>query len=194
MEAATTPEQLEAVISLGDQLEEMVGPLRHTLEQGEKREEMLREAANDQKQENIKMRRALRMIDPNFTPPGVTKRRKKPSAAPAHVGITRANGTATGFGISVEACGRFVDEIRKQTKTSKFFTQKAIYKAIDEDQTKASSAFRWLRAIGFLARAGRDPESRRERWKVLDDTAYDKAVKAATEATEEKKEEAKNNG
>lgn len=100
---------------------------------------------------------------------------KRKKAQPGHVGEPRANGTATGLGITVEACEPVVTEIlrRREENPEDRFIQKDIYTAIGMDQAKCSAAFRYLREIEFLRAAGKT-STRADMWAVMDPTAYER--------------------
>src|SRR3954471_24722272 len=170
-------------IALGDAVQEVVPRLRQTLEQAEAHREFLRGRIEDQTAEITKIRRALQVFDPEYHAPPKKMGRPKNNGN-ARIGVKTSAGTSTGHGITVERCRAFVDEILKQTdggKSNKFVTQAGVYKAIGADQTKASAAFRYLRQIEFLRKAGRTENGRGDNWAVMDKFAYDKALKALAE-------------
>lgn len=122
------------------------------------------------------------------------KSQKKPSPLrgkkqPSHIGVTRASGTATGFGISLESAGQAADFIRKMVKDRRekgedeTFTQKDAYKVMDWDQSKGSQAFRYLAHIGFLTEAGRSSHTRAVMWRIMNDAAIDKAFEESEKKT-----------
>lgn len=164
------------MVSLGDQLAEMIVPLRQALEQGEANAAYLEGRWKAQKFENQKMKRALDVLDPDSKP------KKEKRTGTSHIGRTRSNGTATGYGISVEATGPVVARIKEVAEANGgFVTQPDIHRPMDLDQAKCSSAFKYLREIGFIGKAGRDKTGRRELWRILDADAFDKALNAAKE-------------
>lgn len=166
-----TPVEEVSTISLGDQLSEMIAPIRQSLEQGEKHAEYLKEMQQKQEAENTKMRRALRLLDPTYEAPVRRRRQGTP-----RVGVTRASGTPTGFGVTVEGCKPYAEKVLEVADRDGFVTQPAVYRALNSDQGTSSAAFKFFRDIGFLRKAGRDKESRREIWRILDRDAYHKAL------------------
>jgi hypothetical protein len=195
--------ELPETVKLGDSLTDLVEPIREALEAAEDNiakieaeeaefREKIRERKDEQRREIAGMRRALTLLDPNYTPPSAKKR--KPKAQSPHVGVTRSNGTATGYGISAEQGGDFAKKILELTNDGETWTtQKDVYEALGSDQTRASAAFLFLREIEFLRKGGRDPESRRERWFVMDKTAYERYMKDVV-ANQQTTEEKINNG
>lgn len=159
------------MISLGDQLSEMVAPIRQALEQGERHVEYLEGLVKRQKAECAKMRRALSVIDPDYQSPQTKSRRPQ---------RTRSGRSGnTGFGISIETAGPYAEKILELTKDGGYVTQPEVYQALgDANQTRCAAAFSFFREIGFVGKAGRDPGSRRERWRVLEPDAYQKALEA----------------
>lgn len=108
------------------------------------------------------------------------------------VGRVTGAGTATGFGISLEACliasrklKQMVDE-KVDRGESATFTQKEFYRhpEVDWDQGKGSAAIRYMRHIGFLRKAGRSNETGVELWAIMDADAIEKAVRKAERETE----------
>ncbi|WP_028058280.1 hypothetical protein [Candidatus Solirubrobacter pratensis] len=108
--------------------------------------------------------------------------------------VMRANGTATGHGISMEAAKPFADAVlklvdeRAAAGQEPLVTQTEIYRALGEDQTKGSAAFRWFRAIEFIGKAGRQAGDRGSMlmyWRVLKRHAVDEAIAAAERAADE---------
>lgn len=191
--------------TLEERLRALIAPLKQELEQLEahrafKTEEhqtqiaKLREVFRkemDESEANIKkLQSALRHLDPTTEVPKATKPRRT-TKNQSHVGRPRSNGTATGLGISVEAVKPFVDEIkrvvaeRSRDGSLATFTQKEIYRGIDHDQSKGSAAFKYLRQIEFLRKAGRNPESRAEVWSIMDADAYDAVLTGLASAAQE---------
>ncbi len=103
---------------------------------------------------------------------------KKPAAKkrkpPSNVGRTRKNGTATGYGVTWEGIAPVVEQCRLFARRGEHFTQKEVYKALDWDQSRGSAAFKALREIQFLRKAG--AKGRSVAWAILDDDAYDKVM------------------
>lgn len=168
------------VVRMGEYIVEQIPKFRQALEQGEANEAYLKGLLEEQRAENVKVRRALSIMDPDEAPPPKPKKK-----VPTHVGRTRSNGTATGHGISAEAADPFVTEMLRRTDAGeKFFSQRDIYQALGVEQSPASSAFRFLRDIGFLRKAGRfnddDPRRRAEAWTVMDRDAYAKFMQQIT--------------
>lgn len=168
-------------ITMTEQLAEMVTPIRHALEQAEARLEMIQTAEKAQRAEITKMRRALSVIDPDYQPVGKPRARKK-----GRVGVPRANGTATGFGISVERASDYARKILELTDAgATFVTQRSVYELLGADQTQSAAAFKFLREIEMIGKVGQDPSTRAERWKVLDRNAFDNFAATIGQATEE---------
>lgn len=121
--------------------------------------------------------------------PAMKQFKKKPQ--PRRVGRSTATGTATGFGISLEAAYvaskaiiRMVAE-RVERGEPETFTQKEFYKHLDWDQSKASQAVRFFRDIEFLRKAGRREDTGAELWAVMDAEAVERQVRMAEQRTEE---------
>lgn len=168
-------------LTAGDLTDELVVSLRQRLEQGQAHLAYLQGLADEQRAENQKMRRVIGILD--TTPPEDRPRVvKKKQATTSHIGVKRANGTATGFGVSMETGEVYANKIIEIIDGgAEFVTQKEIYAALGHDQGKGSAAFKWLRSIGFLRNAGRDKETRRDRFKIMDREAVAKAMAATRE-------------
>lgn len=161
------------MVSMGEQLKDMVAPIRQALEQGERHAEYLKALAKKQNDENNKMRRALSVIDPDYRSPQSAKPRGKSRPRPG----------ATGFGIALEAVEPFAKKIVELAEADPdgFVTQPQVYKALGANQTKCSAAFSYLREIGMIGKAGRQHRQRSERWRLMDPTAFDTALRAFKE-------------
>ena len=59
-----------------------------------------------------------------------------------------------------------------------YTTQGDVSEARGADPSTTSAAFATLREMDFLRKAGRDPETRRERWAIMEADAVDKALEA----------------
>lgn len=117
-----------------------------------------------------------------------TKPKAKPKVKtkqqPGYVGIRRATGTATGFGVTFEVVQIAVDAIRNNELPEKF-TQRQLYRHLDWDQSKGSQVIRFLREIGFLRKAGKADNQRAVLWAVMDADAFERARNEVSDATEE---------
>lgn len=171
-------------IALDKAVKEVVPRLRLTLEQAEAREAELKELVETQKTEVQRIRRALTIFDPNYVHPNTSKPKKvnSPKNSGRRVGVTTRSGTATGMGISIEACQPIVDEILKRTdgKPDKFVVQRELVHDLGLDQSKVSAAFRYLRSIEFLRRTGR-VDGRKQQWAVMDKDAYARVMSGLTQ-------------
>lgn len=177
---ATPKIELPEVIDVGEQLRQMVVPLRQALEQGEQHALYLDQLAKEQRDRNRQVRHALRAVDPDWKA-RTAKTKRASTAANQRVGVTLSNGTATGFGVTIEACEPWVEKISEIVKRNGFATQRDVYESLNSDQGTSSSVFRYLRHIGFLGKNGKDKPTKREKWIIMDDDAYDKAVKELKE-------------
>lgn len=157
------------VIELGEHLRGMIPHIRQALEKGEAHEAHLRELVEKQRAENTRMRRALGMIDPDYVHPNNSSGKRKQKGQ-THVGVTRANGTATGFGISVERAIDLAEAAISFMEKNKveFITQPDLMTALGWDQGKVSSAFRYWRDQGLFRNAGKEKHGRRDRYAIMD--------------------------
>lgn len=103
---------------------------------------------------------------------------------PGRVGVPQANGTATGFGVTIEVAAQAADFIRTLPQP---FTQAEFYRGFGIDQGKGSGIIRYLRHIDFLRKAGvrADAKGKPELWAIMDTEAVEKARQAAQEAGEQ---------
>lgn len=103
---------------------------------------------------------------------------------PGRIGVPQANGTATGFGVTIEAASEAADFIRTLPQP---FTQAEFYRGFGVDQGKGSGFIRYLRHIDFLRKAGvrADAKGKPELWAIMDDQAVEKVRQAAQEAAEQ---------
>lgn len=165
------------VVELGDQLRGMIPHIREALEKGEENEAHLRGLVEKQRAENVRMRRALTVVDPDYEPPAQPK--KKKGSTGSRIGSRTAGGTATGYGITVEKAVQVAEKAQAMMKENKseFITQPEMIRTMKWDQGKVSSAFRFLRDAGFFRNAGRDPESARDRWAIMDAKVLDNLKK-----------------
>lgn len=165
---------IEDMVVLGSALEDVLPTIRQKLEQGEAHERHLRDLAEQQRNENNRMRKALAVIDPDYVHPNTQK--PKSRRGTARVGVPRSNGTATGFGISRERAMECAAHILQMVDDgAEFVTQKDVYSDMGWDQSKSSAAFRYFRDIGFLRKAGKT-EGGREKFAVLDRDAINKVT------------------
>lgn len=112
---------------------------------------------------------------------------------PRRVGRMTGAGTATGFGVTLEAClvaSRALKQMvaeRVEAGEPETFTQKEFYRypALDWDQSKGSQAIRYMRHIGFLRKAGRSEKTAAELWAIMDADAVEKAISEAERKAEE---------
>jgi DNA-binding protein H-NS len=114
---------------------------------------------------------------------GTKPKIKAKKQQPGHIGIRRASGTATGFGITFEVAQVAVDAIKNELPEK--FTQRQLYRHLDWDQAKTSQAVRFLREIGFLRKAGKADDKRAVLWAVMDADAFERARNEVSNATEE---------
>lgn len=135
-------------------------------------------------------------------PAPALKKLAKRKTQPRRIGRSTGAGTATGFGVSLEAvlvAGNALKEMVAEKEASgepPTFTQKELYRypALDWDQSKGSQAIRYMRSIGFIRRAGRHPSTQAELWAIMDPDALDHQAKLAAERTEEHEREAAQRG
>lgn len=165
-------------------LEQAEAHLEHLLTEETRRREAAKEVIDVQRDEITRMRRVLTAVDPEYAAAQQQKygnRATPRKAQPSHIGVARSNGIATGFGITAEGVAPYVDYILKKNEAGqKYFTQKEVYTAVKQDQGKGSAAFKFLRSIHFLRKAGRDPkQNRRERWCIDQPDAFDKYFEEA---------------
>lgn len=84
---------------------------------------------------------------------------------------------STGFGIALSVAKVAAAQILTITNDGQDpFTQKDLYKSLDWDQSKGSQAVRYLREIEFLRKVGRDEQTGRELWAVMDADALDRVL------------------
>jgi hypothetical protein len=107
--------------------------------------------------------------------PQITLKRKGQS----FIGARRSNGTATGFGVTVEEMAVAVAKVEALVAEDDafgkgFFTQKDLYTGLGWDQSKGSQAVRYLHSIGYLRKAGF--KNRRELWAIMEPDAYERVV------------------
>lgn len=124
--------------------------------------------------------------------PALKTFKPKRKAQPRRVGRVTGAGTATGFGVSLEAClvasralkAMIAEKVAKGEPET--FTQKEFYRhpSLDWDQGKGSAAIRYMRHIGFLRKAGRSNDTGVELWAIMDADAIEKEVRKAEAATE----------
>lgn len=143
----------QQVVPLGDMLNSAIAPLKKALEQGEALEKSLHDQWQAQKTENAKARRALEVLDPSVAP----KPKKK-------LGKGR-----TGHLISTERAQAVLDAIRALDFEGKAITQPDARTVSGLPQTAVSKGFRYLRSIEVIGRAGVDPETGRDRYRILND-------------------------
>lgn len=132
-----------------------IAPIKQALEEGEIKEMSLREQLDKQKDQNAKARRALAVLDPSYVEP---KAKKQKSAK-----------GGTGFFISTDKAQKVLDAIRELDQQGKAITQPDARDISGVAQTAVSKAFRYLRSLEIIGRAGIDPETGRERYRVLND-------------------------
>jgi hypothetical protein len=118
-----------------------------------------------------------------------TKPRK--IATPSSRPVVTAAGTSTGWGLTYETAEvgvRFLLEHYPEA----MFAQKDFYRAIDWDQSKCCQLFKFLRAIGFLRKAG--IKDRREQWAIMDADAFDASWQRVKAEQEERFERIRQTG
>lgn len=120
--------------------------------------------------------RALRPLRPDLFEQSQPKSKTRQQNGQRRIGVRTAAGTATGTGITVEACGAYVDEIQKQIVAgAEYVTQIGVYQKVKNgDQAQSSAAFRYLRQIGFLRKGG--IKNRREAWYIDRADAYERVL------------------
>lgn len=119
----------------------------------------------------------------------IAKRKRQPG----RVGRVTGAGTATGFGVSLEAALVGSRALKKMIEDKvaageePTFTQKEFYRyeGLDWDQSKGSQAVRFFRQINFLRKAGRSNETGAELWAIMDADAVEREVELAEKRTEE---------
>lgn len=187
-----------------DELRAYAGPIRQQLENAiEYRNSILkrhREELVDIDRQLEKMVSVLEFLgETNIPNPTLVTSKgrptKKKKAFAPWTGVTRAGGTPTGFGITLESCYEMAQGIltlvekKKENGEDPVFTQKDAYRAIDWDQSKGSQAFRYLAHINFLGQTARDSKTRAQLWEVVDASAVDKEFEAADKKTQDWMEE-----
>lgn len=177
---------------LDDRLQALVSPLRQELEQAEalkkdlarSHREQQKALVDHQQQEMSAVEATIAKLHGVLKPLDGDKRevrRRRSSTPTTMIGVPRTNGTATGFGVTIEQVGEFVKWIEQQfANGAEFVFQKDAYVALGADQSKGSGTFRYLRHIGYLRKAGRAPGSTRERWGILDAQAFEQACSEAS--------------
>lgn len=133
-------------------------------------------------QEAKRIRAALRALEGRERANG--RQTKGRRGVPRHVGVRKRNGTATGFGVTVEGIAPVVELILRLTREGRgTFTQRELYTALGWDQSKMSGAMRFLRSIEFVRMAGRDGAA--TQWAILDADAYDRTAREGLDVVEE---------
>ena len=130
-----------------------IQPIKEALKEGEAREAVLQAELNTVKEQNAKARRALAVLDPSME----AKPKKK-------LGKGR-----TGHFISTERAQAVLDAIHTLDQQGKAITQPDARVISGIPQTAVSKGFRYLRSLEIIGRAGVDPETGRERYRILND-------------------------
>lgn len=130
-----------------------INPIKEALVKGEAREKVLREELETVKEQNAKARRALAVLDPSVE----TRKAKKTKAG------------HTGFLISTERAQTVLDAIHTLDEQGKAITQPDARVVAGIPQTAVSKAFRYLRSLEIIGRAGVDPATGRDRYRILND-------------------------
>lgn len=130
-----------------------ISPIKQALEQGEAKEKSLREQLDAQKEQNTKARRALAVLDPSYVEP------KSKKQQPGN----------TGYLISTDKAQRVLDAIHQLDREGKAITQPDAREISGVAQTAVSKAFRYLRSLEIIGRAGVDQATGRECYRIMND-------------------------